>query len=649
MMAASFLFAVWVFGVWKLTGMPSPGFLGRLIPFAWVLAGILSGKSRISAWFTPVSVFYTVSAWLWMIYEPGWLIAAGAAVAGLILWGIQISPRGRAGLVRALVPVLAIVLFTADVNSDEVRFAEISASITGITSENYGEAHFRSGDISPDTGHHTPLYPALISPGLLLGDRGLRIVPVIITFAAVLLLGKLAGPVPAAAAALLYPGFSTLGLAMTGWLAVGLFSLWLLLSMKRMKLPVRILIAVILVALKMRYIGLAAGMILVEYISMRKIRGKWILPASIVAGAFLFLAADRYILGGELFWLRYGNSGMIRLIWMNLFHRPVETLSNAGWSLLDPEAGLFFRAPWTIPALYGFGKLAARSPELFKKTLIPSLLYWAFLIVWSATSWHGLPAPAGRVFLPLVPMLVFGLGEVWNRKETRLLVILSVLFSSAVSVYPHARSNFADGTDTVMALLGTASGFSMVRSSGLYMLLGLIPAAAFLLIMKRDRFPRGFMVLIVFSAALAAGLQGPVKDAEDLSGRNVQGALIYPADPDPVIRYFWFGSRERMLCMSCEGQSISFEGTSPGDTLLMEAASSGGLIVVQEDTILVQTGLQALPEEYLTMGRRPGDTPDLPENRLMHIYKIPLRSAAGKVLVVHGGGDPVYIDRIGVL
>ena len=649
MMIASFLFGVWIYFVWKLTGMPSPGFLGRLIPFAWVAAGLLSGKSRTSTWFIPVVVFFTISSWIWMVFEPGWLIAGASAAAGIILWGIYISGKSRSGLAAALIPAVIMVLFTADVNSDEVRFAEISAAVTGISSESYGERQFRTGDISLDTGHHTAVYPAIISPGLLIGDRGLRAVPLLITFAAVLLLGKLAGPAPAAAAALLYPGFGTLGLAMTGWLAAGLFSLWMLLSMKGRYGPLRILIVILLVAIKMRYAGLAAGMIIVEYACMKKLRGKWAIPASILAGTILFLAADKYVLGGELFWARYGNSEMLKLIWINLFHRPADTLSNAGWSLLDPEAGLFFRAPWTIAALYGMGKLAVRSPGLYRKALIPSLSYWVVFIVWSGTSWHGLPAPAGRVFVPLVPMLALGIREVWSRRETRLLILLSVIFSAVVSVYPHARANYADGTDTVLALVKTVSGFSMVRSSGLYIVLALIPPAAVLLIMGRKKLSYGLMALVIFAAALAAGLQGPVGDAEDLTGKNVQGALLYPMDPDPVIRYFWFGSRERMLSMSCEGQSICFQGASPGDTLFIEAASSGGSLVVQGDTIEIFTGQIEIPSEYMAMGRRQEDMQDVPENMLMHIYRIPLSASTDNVMVVHGGGEPVYIDRIGVL
>lgn len=223
LMFASFAFGIWIFMVWRLSGMPSPGFLGRILPGAWILAGVLSGRAELRKQMSLVFVFFTVSTWLWMIFEPGWMLAAAASAAGLVLWGIQTAVRSKYGIVPALVPVLFLVLFTAEVNSDETRFAEISVSITGIPSDQFGEQIFRAGDISSIIGHHTPVFPVLISPGLLAGDWGLRIIPVLITFAAVLLLAKVAGPSAAAAAALLYPGFSTLGLAMTGWLAAGLF------------------------------------------------------------------------------------------------------------------------------------------------------------------------------------------------------------------------------------------------------------------------------------------------------------------------------------------------------------------------------------------------------------------------------------------
>lgn len=647
MMAYSLAFAVWIFVVWRLAGMPSPGFLGRLLPAAWLLAALLSGRCRVPGWIPMTAGFFTVTAWIWMIFEPGWIIAAASAASGLVFWGIRISGRGRFGPAAAAVPLLLVAFFTADINSDEVRFAEISASVAGISSEAYGEQHLRTGDISMETGHHTPVFPALISPGLLLGDRGIRLIPVLIALAAILLLGKLAGPAPAAVSALLYPGFAILGLAMTGWLAAGLFALWLLLGRSRKYGLIRMVLPVLLVAVKMRYAGLAAGMFLADYACSGFSKGKWTIPLTLAAGTVLFLAVDRYLLGGELFWIRYGNLGMLKIFWVNVFHKPAQTLASAGWSMVDPEAGLLFRAPWILASIYGLGGLAARSADLFRKAFIPSLFYWMVLILWSGSSWHGLPAPAGRVFVPMIPLFALGLAEVWKRKETRLLILISAAVTGLVSVYPHARGNFADGTDTLLALAGTVSGFSMVRSSGMYLILALLPPAAVLMLMTRNRWSRGFTVLVLFSAALAAGLKGPVPEAEDLPPGNLQGALLYPRDPDPVARYFWFGSRERMLELSEEGHGVIFPAAAEGDTMFIEASSSGGFLTVQGDTLEVRTILMDLPEEYRTFGRRQEDLPDLPQNRRMEIYRIQLRE--GVAGVFFAGGEPVYLDRIGIL
>lgn len=628
--------------------MPSPGFLGRLIPAAWLLSALLSARSPMGKWFMPMAAAFTVSALLWTVHGAGWYFAAGVPVAGLVARGLENASSLRYGGVRGVIPVLFLVLFTAEVNSDEVRFAEITASLTGTDSERYGEVRLRAGDISTSVGHHTPLYPIIISPGLMAGDRWLRAVPVLLTLLAVMALSRVAGPVPAVAGALLYPGFSTLGLAMTGWLAAGVFALVLLLGSEGKHQLLRLLAVIFLLALKMRYAGFAMGIILAEYACGKPRRGKWMIPVTVILGGILLLAIDRYLLGGQLFWLRYGNIESLKLIWINLFHRPLETLTNAGWSLFDPEAGLFVRAPWTIPALFGLTILRREDPALFKRAVIPSVLYWTVLVVWTGTTWHGLPAPAGRVFLPMVPMLALGLRRVWSRRETRLLIVVSMIISSLVTVYPPARANYADGTDTLFALAGVNQGLSMVRSGPAALLLPLLATVSLLILLKRRTDSSGFLLLVVLVWVMGPGLLPGLTEAEDLPGKNVQGALLYPRSPDPSERFFWFGSRQRLLEMSEAGHIIVLDGAGAGDTLVIEASSAGGVLLAGTDTIAVSTPLMSLPAEYLAMGRRAGTLSDRPENRTMGRYEVPIGTPEGMLRVVWAGGEPVYLDRIGL-
>lgn len=646
--AAAILTGLWVFAAWRLASMPSPGFLGRIVPGAWILAGALSGKGPVRWWMPVQMVLFTTSAWLWMIWEPGWVFAAAVPVAGLAAWAFARAP-GKYGTVRALIPMLFLTLFTAEVNSDEVRFAEIAAGIGHVNSERYGERQYRPGDISDEVGHHTMLFPAIISPGLMAGgDRWLRSVPVLISIGSVSLLASLAGPVPAVACALLYPGISTLGLAMTGWLAAGIFTLWLMGGSFRWRGIVTVLAALLLTALKMRYAGLAAGIILAEYANAKPVRGKWLVPFALVAGVMLFLAVDRYLLGGEVFWVRYGNIETLKLMWINVFHRPAATLSAAGWSLFDPEAGLLPRAPWVIPAFWGLVILARENAALFRRAVIPAALYWFVLIIWSGTTWHGLPAPVGRVFLPLVPPLALGLSKVWSRRETLVLVAVSAMISALVTVFPHGRANYADGTDTLITLAGGRTGFSMVRASSLWLLAAMVPVVSTLLLTGRKRVSTGFITLAVLSVGLALGLTGGIMEAEDLQGGSAAGALIYPEDPDPVVRYFWFGSRERMLELSSPDHIVTLECPPGRAVLLLEASSSGGSLLICGDTLEVGTPMIELPGIYRMIGRREV-LPDRPENRMMEACTLLVEAPRGRITVAHCGGAPVYLDRTGLL
>jgi hypothetical protein len=647
MMAA---FGIWIFCVWRFAGMPSPGFMGRIIPLAWLLAGILNGRAERGKWFLPMVFCFTAGAWLWMLHPNGWILAASIPVAGLVAWGISVSKKTSLGLIRGILPILLLSLVTAEINGDEVRFAEQASFISGIPSERFGEMHFRPGDISSTEGHHTPLFPLLISPGLMAGDNGLRIVPVILALLSVLLLAKLTNNQTAAAAALLYPGFSVLGLAMTEWLALGLFTLGVLLPEGRKWLFVRLLIAIVLAALKMRYAGLAAGIIIAEYAGMHERKGKWLIPLLGTGTGLFLLLIDRYILNGMVFWTRYGNIEALRLIWVNIFHRPLETLSHAGWSLFDPEAGLFIRAPWVLAACSGLFLFRKNSPALFKRLFIPSMTYWAFLIIWSGSSWHGLPAPVGRMFLPMLPLFACGLASAWKQPGMRILIMVSIAVTAFVIVSPAGRYNYADGTDSILAIFGTRTGFSMVRSHSSQLIPAVFLAASLLLVLKRVRVRTGLTVLILFTSAFLLGQNGGELEAEDLPPGIVQGTTLYPAISEPSERYFWFNSRERMLVLNEPGQSILLRGAEAGDTLSLEMSGNGGVLLIGDKLLAVETALIEMPASLTIIGRSERILPDWPENRLMEVFDMVLDSAdvrSGSVRIAHHSGPPVYIDRIG--
>ncbi len=642
-------FAGWIFISWRLAGMPDPGFSGRFIPVAWFFAALLNGSKKLSKSFIPMVISYSAGVWLWMLNPSVWVIVAAIPVAGLIVWSFSIADKSGFGIFRAILPVLFLSLITAEVNGDEVRFAEQAAVISRVSNSRFSVTHFRPGDISSTQGHHTPVFPFLISPGLHIGDTGLRIIPVIVSLLAIFALAKLTNPKIAVAAALLYPGFAILGLAMTGWMAAGLFTLAVLLPEGKKWLTVRFLIALLLVALKIRYIGLAAGILLAEYACIPKSKNKWIVPIIGIFSTALVLVVDRYLLNGMLFWSRYGNIEAVNLIWTNTFHRPIETLTHAGWSLFDPEAGLFFRAPWVLASIPGLFLYHKKSPIRFKKLFIPAFLYWAFLIVWSGSSWHGLPAPVGRMFVPMLPLFASGLLMVWNKKETRILIVLSIAVSALVVVWPVCRYNFADGTDTLLSIFGITTGFSMVRSYSYQLLIAGFLALSTMLVIGKSQKYSGMMFVLILSIVFFLSLSPSGYEAEDLTPDMVQGARLYPYSSDPVERFFWFNSRERMLELAEAGQSVLMPNVEAGDTLVLQMSSKEAELLVGNQLIQVASELIELPSVYRDIGRSVRVLPDRPENRLMMEYSILVDStdvSNQSIRITHNSGSPVYIDRI---
>jgi len=648
---AMVVFAAWIFAAWRLAGMPDPGLSGRIIPAAWLLAALLNGRADAGKWFIPLVIGFTTGAWLWMLSPFAWRLVAALPVAGLVAWGISIASRGKFGVVRAVLPVLAISVISAEINGDEVRFAEQAAGLSGISAGRFSEVHFRTGDVSSSEGHHTPFFPLVVSPGLLAGENGLRIVPVLLAVLGVLALARLTNPVVAVAAALLYPGFSIFGLAMTGWMALLLFTIAVLLPEGRIWTALRFAVVLALVALKMRYFGLAVGILVAEYACIPAGKGKWLAPAIWILAAVAVLIADRYLLGGFLFWSRYGNIEALHLVEMNLFQRPMATLSVAGWSLFDPEAGFVFRAPWVLAAVPGLFFIAKHQPSRFKRLVIPSVLYWVVLVLWLGSGWHGLPASAGRMFVPLVPLFAAGLVPVWNRRETKFLVTLSIAFTAIVAACPVCRYNYADGTDSILTLFGISTGFSMVRGGTAYIIVALFLSVSMITVLVKTKKYRNLVPVIVLVAVSLLTLKPSGYEAEDLPPEIVQGARLYPYNADPMERMFWFNSKERMLELTEQGQSVQLPEVEPGDTLQIQMSGNGGVLLIGSRLVNVETPLIPLPSIYNSIGKTETELPDLPENRKMEVFRIVLDSTDvlnGTVLVTHSSGSPVYIDRIDI-
>lgn len=634
---------IWVFLVWRLAGMPDPGGMGHLLPIAWLLSAAASyGLTKRMPISLSMAVF-TVFSLFWHVIPWGWQGAAAAAVSGLVVMGFAVAEK-RMGLLRAIVPVAFLAIATVPFTSDEVRFAEIASEISGTDGYRF-EA--RPGDPAPGDSHHTLIYPLIIAPGTYFGPVGIRIMGLLPLILCLLMLHALLvrGGIPspglaAVMAALLMPGFTLLGPALSGWTAAAAICAFALLPGGRRGFWGTLLLSGFLIALKMRYAGAAAGMFVCWYLeNSHGYRRRLLIPLAILGLAALLVVIDRFLLNGGVLWERYGNTETLTAIGMNLFKRPSMLLRSAFEMLLDGEAGLLPKAPWVIAALVGMPLLRKLGGKLFGRLALPAFFYLAVHLVWRGESWHGLPAPATRIFLPLVPLLAASLAMVLERKTSRLLIGLSVGISAMLTSVPTSRFNLGSGTDNLMGLIGAVSqGVSMVRPSEAALLFWTAFASVAFLLVRRDR-ETGLKALLVGGALALAIPPHPGRfEAEEAGPFFAHGAMIYPMNPDPGERTHWFFSRQRTLVLDHPDQRLYIPG---GRITFRASGEPGARLVIGGDTIDAESELMPMPTAFLPL-RRGSPIPDRPENREMREHTLTLQGPT--TVTIPEGGVPVYFD-----
>lgn len=642
------LAAGWTFLVWRLAGMPDPGGMGRFLPLSWVLCAAMSVSCRRGGTILVSMAVFTLFAYLWRVIPWAPYGASAASAGGLLATGLSAADR-RFGVVRAVLPAAFLMTALVPFTSDEVRFAEVAAGITGA---NGYEFTSRPGDPAPEDSHHTIVYPLIIAPGIMFGRVGMRIMGLLPVIGCALLLqvilkrsgSPFSGPA-AAAAVLLMPGFTLLGPALSGWTAAGAICAFAFLPGGKKGFWGTVVLACFLVALKMRYSGAALGMLAAWYIENSHGRRKLLLlPLAALVLAIVVIILDRVLLDGGLLWVRYGNIETLMAIEMNLLHRPAMLVRSAFHMLFDMEAGLLPKAPWIIAALAGLPLLRRADGRLFMRLALPALCYALVHLVWTGESWHGLPAPATRVFLPMVPLFAASCALVLDRRTTRILVAVSIAISAFVAAYPEARFNMASGTDNMMRIVGASgTGVSMIRPSDpLIILWAAFTAMAVFLVVKNNATCLKVLLLAVAFALALPAFPGRI-EAEDAGPSIVHGALTYPGNPDPAERLHWFFSRERMLVLSHHDQFLMIRGGQP--VSFSAAGAPGALLIAGTDTIDVGSDLREMPGAYRMM-RKASVLPDRPENRIMNVYCID--APRPFTIRIPRDGLPVYFDWLTV-
>lgn len=575
-----------MFLAWRLLGLPLPGTLGRLVPLAWLLAGAVSpGARRWRCSLAFLAVFVVTGA-AWPLGRAVLLASMSAAAAG-VLTLLEPDGSSRRSAATALLPLAPLVIMLVPFTGDEPYYAAVAGSIVqdgdldaSDDLRQYDPVATVSPEIADAQGlsHFQPAFPLLILPGVLLGLPGFRIAALIVTavsasLVALMLSRERTGEHGRAAvlSVLLLPGAAVAGLAYPDFAAAGLVALGAFLSSRGRFVPV-ILCALALALLKLRFAAAGAGLALASLSMMSSRRRLAWMAAGLVVLAGILLA-DRAVLGGRLFWMRYGNVESLAVVW----HRTVATLPDIVmaplWMLLDQETGLLWRAPWLLPAAFGLAHSLRRS-ALARPLVLSSAAYLAVLVLWQPLDWHSCPTPWGRPFMPLLPLFALGMAHALSIGRGGGFIALSALASGACFVMPDLRFNYLDGTDRILEWVAGARGAgagallpSMLRPDAVATAGWAAAWAVSAVLYGRGR-EGASLAVPPLALVLFASLQPAVPtawEAEDLPPSGRVGCSIYPASPDPRERMAFEGSRELMLRLS-----------EPGDAVLLPAPPGGG-------------------------------------------------------------------------
>lgn len=561
-----------VFVLWRITGMPSPGTLGRLIPVAWITLGLFSARTGISQLARIFLVLFVLLALMWRIHPAVRVLASGSAILGLFPGIMATAASGvRWSLVRAALPLFFVTVLLVPFEGDEPHYAALTEELAGGTGEVFIDPGIQSGDLESGETHHTKAFPLLLLPGYPLGQVGVRTISFVLALASIAIMAllfksyglSLEGE-PAWMALLLMPGAGLLGLLYPGWVCMGLFcfgAIWIIKG--RWSLLVIAIVTILMTAIKFRFFVLGLGLLLVWLLRLSIPKKSRYVIGILGAGALL-LAADYLVLGGNLFWNRYGNIEVIRVILTTVTRRTGLLLFAPLSSLLDIEAGLLWKAPWIVLSFAGLPALRRKHPELFLTLGLPSLLYIIVMFIWMPTGWHSLPTPPGRLFMPLIPLFLASASMVLQKRSAWILLWLSFMLSALCMADPWLRFNHADGTDSIVSLLtgGSLAVYSWLPSwvhpSLLpFLLWGTFSALLVWLVGRKGRGVQWALLAAFVAVGWPSHGYPAAWEAENLGPEMRTGCALYPTDPDPGIRNYWLFDRAPLLLIGHPSDRIS--------------------------------------------------------------------------------------------
>lgn len=678
--------AAGVFLAWRVLGMPQPGGMGRLLPLTWALAGLLLGRRDLPRTSVVFLVGFAVLAPFWAVGQPVFLLASGSLAAGALALAAAGAEGGRLRLALALLALAPLLIVSVPFTGDEPHYAALAESV--ITDMDLDETNnlnysdpaigvsIQSGSLSGSVSHHQPLMSLLVAPGLPGGAAGMRTVSILLAVASALALravlrraGCRRAGLAAFLSAALMPGLGVLATLYPGWVAVGLLCAGAWGGIRGGRAGIWTLGAamVLLPLLKLRFAPVSAGLLAawVVYASP-KVRIRTLTAAAVLV--VLGLAADRFALGGRLFWIRYGNMTSLLAITHRTSAMLGDILLAPVHALLDGEIGLLFKAPWTAAALAGLPKLWRTRRRAVVWLGLPALAYLLVLFVWLPRTWHSMPTAAGRMMLPVLPLMAAsGWSLLLGGSRRRLLLMASLAVAGIYAAAPQLRFNLADGTDALLTALGGAKAAgllpSMIRPSAMALGASVCGLIMVLLAVSRrpERTPHAAAAAVALLLLAGSG-GGFAWEAEDLSAGMRRGCGLYPATPDPLARYFWFGGQQRLLRMAHPLDRVALPVPPDADTVELaitgRGLAEGGVRVLAacggpEKAFLVESSLMDPPAwvRGVRRGRvrRVEMTPGNLRDTTVAIT-LPVSSDSAVIRLERGYAEPegLYLDRLEV-
>jgi hypothetical protein len=395
--------------------------------------------------------------------------------------------------------------------------------------------------------------------------------------------------------------------------------------------------------LKARYLPIVAAVLILAGWRLRSRRGALAaLGLASAAGLGGFLLLDYFVLGGDLFFLRFGSLGKL-----SEFAPGRDILGHLLGLGLDQEAGLLLLAPVYLLAFGGLperrearGEQRQRASSRLGAGALALLTAPYVVALTGHWTWHSLPTPPCRYLLPVAPLLGIAVArghERWRarfgRGLPRMLLLLSAGYAFLIWLEPSWRHNFADGSNALVEAVGravhepltsllpsyTRPGAASLAWSGLAL------ATLALMLRQRRRGPRALaanpclamgalvlgMLLIGALPQLGALAWLPrVQQPEDTETVVHAGGRSYPFPVDPFYHRtsdygweLWPGARLEMAWRLPRG---------PGVLELKVRGVAGGppgrLVVRLDDTAPeVELGLHTAGWQRLVApGRAPG-------------------------------------------